>query len=138
MKSLGKKRNPEKICNFYFYLRLETVFPAIKLTLLENWQFNHKLSLPLSSTKIMCLKNYPYNLTKHEIKETSKILVSSALQRIGKNLEVQPTLILKKPLFHLFHGSGKIDKSSQSNIQKSQNLCIEKNVGVANTQKCQF
>ena len=32
---------------------------------LGNWQFTHKLGLHLFPTNILCLKDYPHNLTKH-------------------------------------------------------------------------
>ena len=50
-----------KFGNFYSHLSLETVLPALKLTLisylnmktisfLENWQFNRRLASPLLNT----------------------------------------------------------------------------------------
>ena len=49
-----------KFGNFYSHLSLETVFPALKLTLisylnmkisfLENWKFNRRLASPLLNT----------------------------------------------------------------------------------------
>ena len=54
----GDSRTTGKFCNFQLHLSLETVFPVLKMTqiyyinmsifFLENWQSNHKLSLPLS------------------------------------------------------------------------------------------
>lgn len=73
---------PRKLCIFWFHLGLEAVFPAVKVThnsyiyiwtfcFLENCLFCHKLDPRLTPTNILCLKNYPSNSTKHEIKETS-------------------------------------------------------------------
>ena len=40
---------------------------------LKNWQYNHKSSPPLSYKQTV-LEDYPLNLTKHDIKETSSEL----------------------------------------------------------------
>ena len=50
----------------------------------------------------LCFKNYPHNLTKYEISETSKIPISQLV--IGS--------YSKKTIFHLFHELEKIEKSS--------------------------
>ena len=50
---------------------------------LENWQFNHKLGPPVSPTNILCLKNYPHNLTKYEMKGTSKTPISLLFSEFG-------------------------------------------------------
>ena len=86
----GRRRNPRKTLQF---------FPSFKLTKnvfickyevnmniffpLENWQFNQKLC-PLSPTNILCLKDSPQNLTKYEIKETSKVLICLLFNKLGK------------------------------------------------------
>ena len=104
---LGRVAMPGKFCSFSPLLNLETVFLALKLarncylkwTFLfhENWEFNHTLSLPLSSTNILRL------LTKYQINGTSKIPISHiTLWWIEKSLEVQPRLIFKKPNFLFF------------------------------------
>ena len=43
---------------------------------------------------------------------------------IGNNLKVLPMFILKETIFRFFPELGKIEKSSQSNIQKPQNLFV--------------
>ena len=62
---------PEKFCNSYPHLNLETVFVALKLTqnsctnrtFLKNWQFNQKLAPPL--LRMPSLKDVPVNLTNY-------------------------------------------------------------------------
>ena len=77
-------------CKFCFHLSLETVFPAQKscinmnISFSWNWQFNHILDPPLSFTNILCLKDYPHNLTKYEIKGTSKIPISQFYSKLRK------------------------------------------------------
>ena len=58
---------PENLCNFYHELRLEIVFPALKLS--QNY---------------LCLKDSHHNWTKCEIKETSKIPISQLFSEFGK------------------------------------------------------
>ena len=70
----------------------------MKISFLENWQFNQKLGLPLSSIKIVRLKYYLYNPTRNKIKETSKVTIFQIFSKLGKNLEVLPRFIFKKPI----------------------------------------
>ena len=52
----------------------------------ENWQFNHKFGLPLSSTNVRYLKDYPHNLSKYESKGLQKFQFSYSLvnwEKIG-------------------------------------------------------
>ena len=82
----GDLRTLGKLCSFSPLLSLETVFPALKVTqncylnvnisFFENWPFNHILGPLRFSTNILCLKNYPHNLTKYEINRPSKIPIS--------------------------------------------------------------
>ena len=52
---------------------------------LENWQFNHKLALPLTHlTHIPCLKDFPHNLRKYEMKGASKIPISQFFSELEK------------------------------------------------------
>ena len=83
-----------KLCNFYPHLSLETVFPALKLTLcsinvniffLKDWQFNNGSPSP---THMSSLKGYPHNLTKYEMGNS------------------------KVPIFHLFRELRKTEKSN--------------------------
>ena len=95
---------PEEFCNFQSHLSLEKVFSALKLTqtccinmnicLLENCKFHHKLfpALPHIPEKTIQLFDKNYNLSWY-----AKILI-----------------------FFLFHELQKIEKSNQSNIQKSK------------------
>ena len=61
---------PQKTCNFYPHLRLEIVFPALKLP--QNYLFNMSIGSP-SPSYILCLKNSHHNETKYESQETPKI-----------------------------------------------------------------
>ena len=54
--------------------------------------------------------------------------------KLGKFVSTTYAYIKKNPLFLLFHELGKIENSSWSNIQKSQNLLIRKNLEVTKTQ----
>ena len=49
-----------------------------------DWQFNNKLGSPLSSTNILCLKDYLNILRKYEIKGTSKTPISQLFSKLGK------------------------------------------------------
>ena len=87
---------------------------------LENWQFNLKLGPPLSSTNILCLKDYRHNLTKYEIKGTSEIPFCQLFSELGKNLDCN----LGSQFFIFFMNWKKIKNSSQSNIPKiPKSLC---------------
>ena len=79
---------------------------------LENWQGNHKLGPPLSFTNIMCLNDYPHNLTIYEINETSKIPISLLFSDLGRIWECNLGLYSKNRLFYLLHELGKIEKST--------------------------
>ena len=79
---------------------------------LENWKFNHKLCPLLSSIKILCLKDYPHNLTKYETNGTSKIATSQLFSEFKKIWKCNLSLYSKNPIFHLFHELGKIEKWS--------------------------
>ena len=94
------------------------------ISFLENWQFNYKLGPPLSFTSILCLKDYPRNLTKYEISGTSKIPISQLFSEFGKIWKCNLALYSKNPVFHFFHKLGKIEKFSWCNIQKSQNVFV--------------
>ena len=89
---------------------------------LENWQFNQKLGLPLSSTNILCRKDLPHNLTKYEIKETSKVRISQLFcEKFGRQKKLKRNwqkfgsatlgIYAKIPIFHLFQELLKIKKS---------------------------
>ena len=109
---LGEAAKPGKFCNSFPLLNLEIVFPALKLTINcylnmsiffhENWQFNHKMGPPLSSTNILC------QLTKYEINGTSKILISKLFSELEKNWKRN----LRLYYLYLFHELGEIEKSS--------------------------
>ena len=112
--------------NFYSHLSLKTVFPALKMTLncyiniwtflfLENWQFVNKLSLPISFTNILSLKDYPHNLTKYEIKGTSKIPISQFFRKIWEknwqNVESAAETYIQNTQFSYFFLNWKNEKS---------------------------
>ena len=67
---------------------------------------------PFSTTNILYLKDFPHNLTKYEIKGTSKIPISLLFSELGKIQKYNLGLYSKKPIFHLFHELGKIGRSS--------------------------
>ena len=90
----------------------------------ENGRFNHKPGLPLSSTNILCLRDYPHNLTKYKNKGTSKIPISPLFSELGKIWKWNLGLYSKNRIFHLFHELGKIEKSRQSNTQKPHYLFV--------------
>ena len=71
-----------------------------------------------------CLKYYPRNLRKYEIKETSKIPISQLLSEFGKIWTYCLGLYSKNPIFHLLLELGTNEKSIKSNIQKSQNFFV--------------
>ena len=50
----------------------------------EYCQLYHKLDSSLSPKNIICLKDYPPNLTKYEVKGTSKIPISKLCSELGK------------------------------------------------------
>ena len=102
---------PGKCFNSYHHLSLETVFPALKLTqnyyikkyfFLGNWQFTHKLGLHLFPTNILCLKDYPHNLTKHMKSKGPQKHNFWTLYGIGKKSETQTMLIFKNSKFPSF------------------------------------
>ena len=66
----------------------------------------------------LCLKDYRHNLTKYEIKGSSKIPISLLFSELGKIQKHNIGLYSKNPIFHLFHelGKGKTERSSQNNI----------------------
>ena len=76
---------------------------------MKNWQFNHKLGPPLSPTNILYLKEYPHNLTKYEIKGTSKIPIILLFSKLGKIWKYNIGLYSEKLFFHIFHELGKIE-----------------------------
>ena len=108
---------PGQFCNFYPHLSLEAVFAAPKLTqnccvniniffrktgnLIVNW-------VPPCSTNILCLKDYPDNLTKYEIMGPSKIPISQ-LSKLRKIWKCSLDLYSKNPVFHFLHELKKID-----------------------------
>ena len=90
----------------------KTVVQIKAFLFLKNWQFNHKLGPPLSSTNTPCLKGYSRNLIKYEINGTSKIPVSQLFSELGKTWKCNIGLNSKNPIIHLFQRLGKIEKSS--------------------------
>ena len=90
----------------------KTVVQIKAFLFLKNWQFNHKLGPPLSSTNTPCLKGYSRNLIKYEINGTSKIPVSQLFSELGKTWKCNIGLNPKNPIIHLFQRLGKIEKSS--------------------------
>ena len=68
----------------------------------EHFLFNHKLDLPLSPTNILCLKYYPHNLKKYEIKGASKSPISQIFSELVKIWKYNLTLYSKKPNFQFF------------------------------------
>ena len=102
-------------------LSLEAVSPVLKLTqncyINMNIFFLKKGSLiinwvPFCVTNILCLKKFPYNATKHEMKGTSKIPISQLFSELGKFLKCSLGLNLENSIFYLFHELRKIGKSS--------------------------
>ena len=87
-----------KLCNFCPELSKETVF------------FFFLLNTPnftlVSSTNILCLKDYPHNLTKYEIKWTTKIPVFQLFCELGT------ILYWKNPIFDVFN---EFEKTGESN-----------------------
>ena len=80
---------------------------------LENWQFNQKLGLHLLSINILRLKYYPWNPTRYDINETSKVPISQFFSKLGKKFEVEATIIHKifetKSRFHVkYRTAGKV------------------------------
>ena len=57
----------------------------------ENWKFN-----------LLYLKDYPYNLTKCEIKSASKILIFLIFHKMGKIWKYNLSLHSKKQVFIFF------------------------------------
>ena len=112
---------PGKLCSFSNDLSLEAVFPVLKLTqncyINMNIFFLKKGSLiinwvPFCATNILCLKKFPYNPTKHEMKGTSKIPISQLFSELGKFLKCSLGLNSENSIFYLFHELRKIGKSS--------------------------
>ena len=100
----------------------KTVLQIKAFLFLKNWQFNHKLGPPLSSTNTPCLKGYCRNLIKYEINGTSKNPSFSTLKWIGKNLKVQHRLKFKKSDYPSFSEIGKkweVQLEQHSKIRKS-------------------
>ena len=128
------KAFPGKFCNFYPHLRLETVFPALKLTqnccikiniyFLENWRFNRKKATPLLHT---------YHAWKTILTFKGKIWQSDKIWKygefknpnsltpwwIGRNMKVQAKLISENLSFPSLSWIGK-NWVHESNIQESQ------------------
>ena len=80
---------------------------------LEDWQFNQKLGLHLLSINILRLKYYPWNPTRYDINETSKVPISQFFSKLGKKIEVKATIIHKiletKSRFHVkYRTAGKV------------------------------
>ena len=97
-------------CSFYSHLSSKTVFSALKLTQSCYYKYEHLFLLKTgnlminwgSPTNIPFLKDNPHNLTKYEIKWTSKILISQLLSELGKILKYSSSLLFKKPNFPSF------------------------------------
>ena len=110
-----------------FHLSPSHTSSTTPLLPLENWQFNDKLNFPLFSAVILCLKNYPLNLTKYEINKTSKIplfQLFSELERIWVIFGLYWVILDIKSNFSSFSWTGKnweIQLEQHSNILKS--LC---------------
>ena len=87
----------------------------------ENWQFNHKFGLPLSSTNVRYLKDYPHNLPKYESKGLQKFQFSYSLvnwEKIGSAAQAY----IQKTEFSIYFMNW--EKLRWSNIQKFQNLFV--------------
>ena len=69
---------------------------------LGNWQFTHKLGLHLFPTNMLCLKDYPHNLTKHMKSKGPQKHNFWTLYGIGKKSETQTMLIFKNSKFPSF------------------------------------
>ena len=81
--------------NRVYLYKYERFFP-------ENWQFNHRFGLPLSTTNLLYLKDCPYHLTKCEIKSASKILIFLIFHKLGKIWKYNLSLHSKKQVFIFF------------------------------------
>ena len=118
-------------CKFYSHLVLETVPPVLQLTqncyINTNISFSRKLEISTqieSCKNILCLKDYPRNLTKYEIKGSSKIQISQLCSELGNIWKYKLCLYWKSQIIHIFRKLRKIDQSIKSNIQKFQNLFV--------------
>ena len=80
---LGESATSEIFSNFYSHLNCYTAIQISTFFSPENCQFNHKLDSPFSITNILCLKDYPNNLAKYEIKGISKIPISLLFSKFG-------------------------------------------------------
>ena len=107
--NLRVSATPGNSCYFHSHLSLETAFPALKLTQNCYITMNLKTSKlilncvrPLSPTNLLYLKDYPHNLTKYEIKKTSKISISQLFSELVTILKHNLGFILKKTFFYLF------------------------------------
>ena len=71
---------------------------------------------------MLCLNNYPHNLTKYEINETSKIPISQFFNGLGKNLGGQPKAYIQKihfPFFSWILKNWEVQLEVHSKIPKS-------------------
>ena len=66
---------------FYSHLRLEVIFPALKLP--QSFYINMKIGSP-SPSRALYLNGNPHNRAKYESKIASKIPVFQFLSELGK------------------------------------------------------
>ena len=117
-------------------LQFLPVFPALKLT--QNYyinmnifspcwnrKLNHNLGTHFSFTNILCLKDYPHNLTEYEIKGTSKITISQLFSKLGKTWICSLGLYSKNLVFHLFYMHWeKMRSPDRATFKKPKNLFV--------------
>ena len=84
----------------------------------------HFFSLETDNLNIPCLKDFPHNLRKYEIKGTSKISIFQLVDEWEKLWKYSLGFIFKNQILHLLLELGKNENSTISNIQKSQNLVV--------------
>ena len=97
-----------KFCNFYPHLNFVVVLPALRLTqilciniknsFLENWQFNHKLALPLLCT-YQAWKTILTIWQNMKVTGNQKTLIFQLFRNLRKNLEVHTKLTFRNPNF---------------------------------------
>ena len=77
----------------------------------------------LSFTDILCLYDYPHNLTKYEIKGTSKITISQHFSELGKRWRRNLNLYSKHPIFIFFMNCGKWESQIWQHSKNPKSLC---------------
>ena len=120
---LGGVAKPGKSSNFSLLLSLEIVFPTFKLT--RNCYSNMNISF-LWKLAIWSWNGSPSLFYKYTVPEigTSKAPISKVFSELGKIWKCNVGLYSKNIAFNLFPELWKNEKSSWSNIQKSQNLLV--------------